>query len=250
MSAARRPGGQGSASLYGPGGLTDRTAWIEQYAPLVKRIALHMMARLPASVDASDVIQAGMVGLIDAVSRYEETQGAQFETYAVQRIRGAILDELRRNDWLPRSVRRNARRIEGAMRALEHRAGRPPQESEIAAQLNLSLADYQRMLQEARGHQILYAEDFRDPDGDALFERGAEDGREGVLDALLDEELRARVVKAVAELPDREKLVMSLYYEKELNLREIGEVMGVTESRVCQLHTQAVARLRSRLGER
>jgi RNA polymerase sigma factor for flagellar operon FliA len=249
MRAARRTAVRGGEGLYGARGLPDRSAWIEQYAPLVKRIALHMMARLPASVEASDVIQAGMVGLIDAVSRYEETQGAQFETYAVQRVRGAILDELRRNDWLPRSVRKNARRIESAIRSLEHRTGRPPLESEIAAHLELTLADYQRMLQEARGHQILYAEDFRDADGDVLFERGVADGREGVLDALLDEELRGRVAKAVESLPEREKLVMSLYYEKELNLREIGEVLGVTESRVCQLHTQAVARLRSRLGE-
>jgi len=250
MSAQRRATKRRDEGLYGSAGLADRSGWVEQYAPLVKRIALHMMARLPASVEASDVIQAGMVGLIDAVSRYEETQGAQFETYAVQRIRGAILDELRRNDWLPRSVRKNARLIEGAIRTLEHRAGRPPQESEIAAHLNLSLTDYQHMLQEARGHQILYSEDFRDPDSDSAFEGSAPDERDGVLDALLDDELRGRVVKAVEELPEREKLVMSLYYEKELNLREIGEVMGVTESRVCQLHTQAVARLRSRLVER
>ena len=249
-TAVRRSAARSGESLYRPTGYADRSRWVEDYAPLVKRVALHMMARLPASVEVNDVIQAGMVGLIDAVSRYEETQGAQFETYAVQRIRGAILDELRRNDWLPRSVRRNVRRIEDAIRKVEQRVGRPAQEGEIAAQLDLPLLDYQRLLQDARGHQILYAEDFRDSEGHAMFEQTTSDGREGLLEAMVSDELRARVAQAVAALPEREKLVMSLYYEKELNLREIGEVLGVTESRVCQLHTQAVARLRSMLAER
>jgi RNA polymerase sigma factor FliA len=231
------------------GGLADRSTWVEQHAPLVKRIAHHMMARLPASVEVDDIIQAGMVGLIDAVSRYEETQGAQFETYAVQRIRGAILDELRRNDWLPRGVRKNMRRIEAAISALEQRNGRAPSESEIAAQLRIPLSDYQSQLQDARGHQIVYAEDMLDPDGLAPAGEGEADARSGILERLVDEEFRAQIAKAVSGLPEREKMVMSLYYEKELNLREIGEVLGVTESRVCQLHSQAVARLRARLED-
>ena len=233
---------------YGPTGLpAERSGWVEQHAPLVRRIAHHIMARLPASVEVDDIIQAGMLGLIDAVSRYEHTQGAQFETYAVQRIRGAILDELRRNDWLPRSVRRNMRRIEAAISALEQKNGRAPSEGEIAGELGVPLADYQGQLLDARGHQIVYAEDYLDADGGAPAGESTADAHAGVLERLLDEEFRGQVSQAVAGLPEREKLVMSLYYEKELNLREIGAVLGVTESRVCQLHSQAVARLRAKL---
>ncbi|HUL93785.1 MAG TPA: RNA polymerase sigma factor FliA [Burkholderiales bacterium] len=227
--------------------LADRKDWIVRYAPLVKRIAHYMMARLPASVEFDDVLQAGMLGLLDAVSRYEETQGAQFETYAAQRIRGAIVDELRRNDWLPRSVRKSMRKIEVAISALEQRLGRPPTEGEIASQLSVPLEEYQHQLHQARGHQLLYSEDFNDPDGESGIDAG---GPHDILDALIDEELKQRLASGVAALPDREKTVMSLYYEKELNLREIGQVLGVTESRVCQLHSQAVARLRGKLHER
>lgn len=227
--------------------LADRKDWIARYAPLVKRIAHYMMARLPASVEFDDVLQAGMLGLLDAVSRYEETQGAQFETYAAQRIRGAIVDELRRNDWLPRSVRKSMRKIETAISALEQRLGRPPTEGEIATQLSVPLDEYQHQLHQARGHQLLYSEDFNDPDGESVIDAG---GPQDILDALIDEELRQRLAGGVAGLPEREKTVMSLYYEKELNLREIGQVLGVTESRVCQLHSQAVARLRGKLHER
>ena len=233
--------------MYSPGDLAERRDWIERHAPLVKRIAHYIMARLPASVELDDIVQAGMVGLLDAVARYEDTQGAQFETYAAQRIRGAIVDELRRNDWLPRSLRRNMRRIEGAIAALEQRLGRAPSEGEIAGQLLMPLPDYQRLLQDARGHQLLYAEDYTTPDGETLLDQGEAASRPGILEALIDEELRITLARAVDALPEREKLVMGLYYERELNLREIGEVMGVTESRVCQLHSQAVARLRAKL---
>ena len=235
--------------MYSISDLADRKDWIERYAPFVKRIAHYLIARLPASVEFDDIVQAGMVGLLDAVSRYEETQGAQFETYAAQRIRGAIVDELRRNDWLPRSLRKNMRKIEAAISVLEQRHGRAPNETEIAAQLKVSLAEYQRMLQDARGHQLLYTEDLYNTDGDSPLEAGSA-ARYDTMDALIDEELKQRLTGAVAELPEREKMIMSLYYEKELNLREIGEVIGVSESRVCQLHSQAVARLRTRLRDR
>lgn len=228
---------------YSAGDLADRKNWIEHHAPLVKRIARYMMARLPASVEFDDVLQAGMLGLLDAVSRYKATQGAQFETYAAQRIRGAIVDELRRDDWLPRSVRKSMRKIDAAISALEQYLGRPPTEREIASQLSLPLEDYQHQLYQARGHQLLYSEDFDDPEGESAPGAGPRD----ILDALIDEDLRRRLVGGVAGLPEREKTVMSLYHEKELNLREIGVVLGVTESRVCQLYSQAVARLRRKL---
>ena len=233
--------------MYETEELATRHGWIEKYAPLVRRIAHHMMARLPASVELDDLVQAGMVGLLDAISRYEETQGAQFETYAVQRIRGAILDELRESDWLPRSARKEMRRVEAAISALEQANGRTPSEKEIAGKLGLTLEDYQRMLNDARGHQILYYEDFAGPDNEQFLERRSSEDQVGVLDGLIDGELRARLAEAISGLPEREKLVMSLYYEKDLNLREIGAVLGVSESRVCQIHTQAVARLRTKI---
>ncbi|MBI5909850.1 MAG: RNA polymerase sigma factor FliA [Betaproteobacteria bacterium] len=225
----------------------DIQHYLTQYAPLVKRIAHHMMAKLPASVEIDDIIQTGMLGLLDAVNRYEESHGAQFETYAAQRIRGAILDGLRQADWLPRSFRRDLRRIEGAIAKLEQRLGRAPAESEVALELGIPLADYQKMLQEARGYQLISFEDFDHADGIDYLERHRDENGVNPLEALLDRKLRGRLVKAIAGLPEREKVVMGLYYEEELNFREIGETLGVSESRICQLHSQAIARLRSQI---
>jgi RNA polymerase sigma factor for flagellar operon FliA len=225
----------------------DTNQYLTQYAPLVKRIAHHMMAMLPASVEIDDVIQTGMLGLLDAVNRYEESHGAKFETYAAQRIRGAILDGLRQADWLPRSFRRDLRRIEGAIGKLEQRLGRAPAEHEVALELDIPLADYQKMLQEARGYQLISFEDFNHADGGDFLERHCEDKGANPLDALLDRNLRERLVKGIAGLPEREKVVMGLYYDEELNFREIGETLGVSESRICQLHSQAIARLRSQI---
>ena len=230
--------------MYDTEGNLDKDHLVEGYAPLVKRIAYQLMSRLPASVEVEDLIQNGMMGLLDAINRYEDGLGAQFETYAIQRIRGAMLDGLRENDWLPRSVRRNMRRIEEAMHVLEHQQGRAPTEAELAALLEMPLEDYQRMLQDARGHQLVYLEDFSDEDGESYFERYLTDYKNNPLALLEDADLQTRLVEAIASLPEREKLVMGLYYDEELNLREIGEVLGVTESRVCQIHSQAVARLR------
>ena len=233
--------------MYTASGNLDKEQLIMQYAPLVKRIAYHMMAKLPASVQADDVIQNGMLGLIDAVTRFEEGLGAQFETYAVQRIRGAMLDGLRDNDWLPRSLRRDMRRIEVAISSLEQKFGRQPSEGELAKALDMPLADYQKMLQEARGHQLVYLEDFGGSDDDDYLDRHLPGSESDPLATLLDKDMRDVLIKAIEDLPEREKTVMGLYYEKELNLREIGDVLGVSESRVCQLHSQAIARLRSRM---
>ncbi len=222
---------------------------LARFAPLVKRIAHHMMAKLPASVELDDVIQTGMIGLLDAIERYEESHGAQFETYAAQRIRGAILDGLRQADWLPRSFRQDLRRIEGAISRLEQRLGRAPAEQEIAQDLGVTLAEYQRMLQDARGYQLISFEDFNRVDGEDVLDHLFQDAAAGPADALADRKLRERLVASIDELPEREKLVMGLYYDEELNFREIGETLGVSESRVCQLHSQAIARLRSQLRE-
>ncbi len=230
--------------MYTAQGVLAKEQLVSKYVPLVKRVAFHLMAKLPASVEVDDLVQNGMIGLLDAMSRYEEGLGAQFETYAVQRIRGAMLDGLRDNDWLPRGARREMRRVEAAIHQLEHANGRQPSESELAAALDLSLADYQKLLLEARGHQLVYLEDLTDGQGDGFLERhGPTSGLDPL--ALLEQEgTRQALVKAIESLPEREKMMMALYYEQDLNLREIGEVLGVTESRVCQLHSQAIARLR------
>jgi RNA polymerase sigma factor for flagellar operon FliA len=233
--------------MYTATATRDTQHYLTQYAPLVKRIAHHMMAKLPASVEIDDVIQTGMLGLLDAVNRYEESHGAQFETYAAQRIRGAILDGLRQADWLPRSFRRDLRRIEAAISKLEQRLSRAPTEHEVSAELGMPLAEYQTMLQEARGYQLISFEDFNHLDGDDFLDRHCESDSANPLEALLDRKLRERLVKGIECLPEREKVVMGLYYEEELNFREIGETLGVSESRVCQLHSQAIARLRSQL---
>ena len=237
--------------MYTAEGKADRNHLLAEHAPLVKRLAHQMKAKLPPSVEVDDLIQAGMIGLLDAVSRYEETHGAQFETYAVQRIRGAMLDELRSSDWLPRSMRQNMRKVEVAMNELQQKLGRPPNESEVAKQLKLSLTDYQELLNEGGGPQLVYYEDFHDGDGNEHFlDRYCTDQSDDPLQALMNSGFRSALIEAIEALPEREKILMGLYYEQEMNLKEIGAVMGVSESRVCQLHSQAIARLRSTLREK
>ena len=236
---------------YQADGYLDVDECVVRYAPLVKRIAHHMMANLPPSVEVDDMIQAGMMGLLDAAKRYEEAQGAQFETYAVQRIRGAMLDGLRQSDWLPRGLRKNMRRIESTLNKLQQKLKRPPHEQEIADELGLPLLEYQHMLQDARGYQLVYYEDFKGTDDEPFLDRHCTaDAKTDPLQALLDDDMREVLIGAIKELPEREQKVMALYYQEELNLREIGDVLGVSESRICQLHTQAISRLRARMRSR
>ena len=232
--------------MYTATGTIDKQQYIHQFTPLVKRIAHHMMAKLPASVQLDDILQAGMMGLLDALNRYQGAFGPQFEAYAAQRVRGAILDELRQADWLPRSARRSMRRIETMVCALEQRLGRPPTEIEIAKALEVPLEEYHEMLESARGCQLVHLGDLSDAENDFLDSHEVETERTP-LDMLLQGNRRELLIRAIEELPPREKLVMGMHYQQELNLREIGEVLGVSESRVCQLHSQAVARLRARL---
>lgn len=233
--------------MYNAAGQINKDQLIQRFAPLVKRIAYHLMSRLPSSVQVDDLVQNGMMGLLDAINRFEAGLGAQFETYAAQRVRGAMLDGLRENDWLPRTLRRDFRRIEVAIAKLEQEYGRPPSEPELAAALDMSLGDYQKMLQDARGHQLVSLEDLVEDSDESFLERHLADHSAEPSKLLEDESLRQLLVAGIESLPEREKLMMALYYEQDLNLREIGEVMGVSESRVCQLHTQVVARLRARL---
>jgi len=233
--------------MYNAAGQINKDQLVQRFAPLVKRIAYHLMARLPSSVQVDDLVQNGMMGLLDAINRFESGMGAQFETYAAQRVRGAMLDGLRENDWLPRSLRRDFRRIEVAISQLEQQFGRAPSEQELANSLDMTLADYQKMLQDARGHQLISFEDMVEDGDDDFLERHLTDESSEPSKILEDQSLRQLLAQGIDLLPEREKMMMALYYEQDLNLREIGAVMNVTESRVCQLHSQAVARLRARL---
>ena len=236
--------------MYTASGKCETSGLLTQYMPMVKRLAHHMMGRLPPSVEEDDLVQAGMIGLLDAISRYDQAQSAQCEAYAIQRIRGSMIDELRQSDWMPRSARQSMRKIEKAIGMLQHQLGRQPKGSEIAASMKIPLAEYQAMLGDARGHQLLYFEDFGESDEeDSFLDKQSDKEGNMPLPQLLDANLRACIIAGIEGLPEREKLLMSLYYEEELNLREISEVFGVSEARVCQLHSQAIARIRSKLKE-
>jgi RNA polymerase sigma factor for flagellar operon FliA len=235
--------------MYTAKGQLDRNALIRQYQPLVRKLAHHMMAKLPANVQVDDLIQVGLIGLSDALSRFEATQCVQFETFATQRIRGAMLDELRENDWASRGTRKSQKDIEEAMRRLEHRLGRSPLESEIAADLGMTLVDYQSLLNKVRGTQLVYLEDMtHNPDEeDSFLDRHLGDTQADPINMLRDQRMRMALVAAIKNLPEREQHIMSMYYEEDMNLKEIAAVLDVTESRVCQLHSQSIARLRAKM---
>jgi RNA polymerase sigma factor for flagellar operon FliA len=217
----------------------DEARLVKEHLDLVKRIAWHLAARLPASVDVDDLVQAGVVGLIEAARHYSGDRGASFETYAGIRIRGAMVDELRRGDWAPRSVHRRMRDVSSAIRAIEQESGREARDAEIAEKIGASLTEYHEIVRDATQCQVLSMHAAsRDDDDDRDFDAADPNGTP--YDAIERAAFMSALTAAIGELPEREKLVMSLYYDDELNLREIGEVLSVTESRVCQLHGQAL----------
>ena len=235
--------------MYTAKGQFDREHMIRQYVPLVRRLAHHMIAKLPPNVELDDLIQVGMIGLSEALTRYEAAQGVQFETFATQRIRGAMIDELREGDWMSRGSRKSQKDIERALRRVEQKLGRVPKESEIAEELGMTLADYQDLLGKVRGTQLVYLEDMggSSDDDEGFLDRHLGDADADPMERLRDSRLRQALVDAIKTLPEREQYVMSMYYEKDLNLKEIAAVLGVTESRVCQLHSQSIARLRAKM---
>lgn len=222
---------------------------VEEYAPLVKRIAHHMMMRMPASVQVEDLIQAGMIGLLEAAQKYDASRGASFETYAGIRIRGSIVDEMRKGDWAPRSVHRNARRVSEAITAVEARIGRDAQDQEVADELGVDLNEYFSMLHDASSSRLFSFEESFGDDDNHLDAGNVSMAFISPLDGLQRESLKQSLAQAITQLPERERLVLALYYDEELNLKEIGQIIGVSESRVSQIHSQAALRLRSRLAD-
>jgi len=223
-------------------------AIVEQYGYLVKKIAYHLLARLPDSVDVDDLTQAGMMGLIEAFKRFESTKGASFETYAGIRIRGSMMDEVRKTDWAPRSVRRNGRAVTNAIKELEAKLGREVSDMEVAAHMSIDMEEYHEMIYSSMSTQLFSYEEMLDSDTSNLENINSE--FENTPYSLVEENgFQNELVKEIDNLPEREKLVLSLYYNDELNLKEIGAVLGVSESRVSQIHSQAAMRLRARLSD-
>jgi len=218
-----------------------------QHVPLVKRIAFHLMGRLPDTVLVDDLIQAGMLGLLEAVKNYDSSQGASFDTYAGIRIRGSMLDEVRRSDWTPRSVHKKSRLVSEAIREVENKLGRDARDTDIAEQLGVDLEEYNHMLQDSLGCKTLSVEELNET-GDSAF-RDAGQRQDSPADLLEEDGFQQALADAISTLPERERLVVALYYDEEFNLREIGEVLNVSESRVSQISSQAMLRLRSRLSE-
>ena len=216
---------------------------VTAHAGLVKRIALHLAARLPSNIEVDDLVQSGMVGLLEAAGNFDPSRGASFETFAGIRIRGAMLDDVRKQDWTPRSVHHKQRQVSAAIRQIEADKGRPAESAEIVEAMGITLDEYHGILQDTAGCQVFSLEETLHDHGGV---RETEDTEAVLPDQSLDRlQFRRELAAAIEGLPQREKLVLSLYYERELNLKEVGAVLGVSESRVCQIHGQALLRLRA-----
>lgn len=210
---------------------------------LVKRIAYHLIARLPSNIDLNDLMQTGMIGLLEAANNFDSSRGASFDTYAGIRIRGAMLDEVRKHDWTPRSVHQKHRQVAETVREIEVETGRAAEGHEIAERLGISLKEYHDILRDTSGCRLFSLDETLDDPG---YGRVLPASDLDTPDQALDYGQRqAQIAEAIRKLPEREQMVMSLYYERELNLKEIGEVLGVSESRVCQIHGQALIRVRA-----
>ncbi len=223
----------------------DKTVLLEQHTVLVKRIAYHLLARLPASVIVDDLIQSGMIGLFEAANNFDSTKGASFETFAGIRIRGAMLDEIRRGDWTPRSVHKNSRMVSEAIKQLEATLGRDVSDIEVAEKLDISLNAYHHILNEVSTGKILGIDDLGVSEN-ALKLDGTCHG-DDPYQSIEHGAFKKGLSECISTLPEREALVLSLYYDEELNLREIGQVLDVSESRVSQIHSQAMHRLKARM---
>jgi RNA polymerase sigma factor for flagellar operon FliA len=219
---------------------------IVRHASLVKRIAYHLLNRLPPTVQIDDLIQAGMVGLLEAASNFDADMGASFDTVAGIRIRGSMIDEIRRSDWTPRSVHRKFRSVSEAIRKIENETGQDAKDSDVAMALGIDLGEYHQILIDSSSSRIYSIDTMEENTQDAVIPGSNEDTPE---EAFNGSEYRRQLTESIRQLPEKEQLVMSLYYDDELNFREIGEILDVTESRICQLHGQALLRVKSRMSE-
>ncbi|MGJ8691903.1 MAG: RNA polymerase sigma factor FliA [Thalassotalea sp.] len=223
----------------------DKSSLLEQHTVLVKRIAYHLLARLPASVQVDDLIQSGMIGLLEASNNFDASKGASFETFAGIRIRGSMLDEIRRGDWTPRSVHKNSRMVSEAIKNLEAELGRDVSDIEVAEKLDISLNEYHHILNEVSSGKIIGIDDLGVNEDAIHYDDDAiqDDPYQNIEQVVFKKSL----ADCISTLPEREALVLSLYYDEELNLREIGQVLDVSESRVSQIHSQAMHRLKARM---
>ena len=247
ITATKQSIGQGKLST------AERDQLIIRYAPWVKFIALRMAAKLPAHIQAEDLISAGIIGLIDALDKFNPAREVQFKTYAQIRIQGAIKDELRSLDWASRSTRQKVKRLEQAYASLERELGRPPSSEEVASSMGIKMAAFEEMLDDVRGASLVSLEELgqgpASEDKSALLEALLTRQDQDPLEMLNLQDLKKALTLAIAELPEKERLVLSLYYFEELTMKEVGRVLDLTESRISQLHTQAILRLRGKLKE-
>lgn len=233
-----------SSMYYSYSGSSDL---VEQHAALVKKVAQHLLGRLPSSVLLDDLVQAGMIGLIEASQKFDGSKGASFETYASIRIRGAMLDEVRRYDWAPRSVHRNSRKVTEAIKTVEARTGRDARDVEVAEELDVSLEEYNGYLQDSTGTKLFSFDEITSHE-DSSFDIADVESAEPD-ESVEGDAFQKALADAISGLPEREQMVLALYYTEGLNLKEIGAVLSVSESRVSQIHSQAALRLRGRLDE-
>ena len=225
----------------------DQEKMLREHAELVRRIAYHLIARLPANTEVEDLIQSGMMGLLEAARNFDPSRGASFATFAGIRIRGAMIDEVRRHDWTPRSVHQKQRQVTQAINEIENETGQHAEPAQIAERLGISLDDYHGIVRDSAVSKLFSLdESFDDPTQSRriLTEDAATPD-----EAVEDHQFRKEMANEIRRLPEREQLVLSLYYERDLNLQEIGAVIGVSESRVCQIHGQALVRLRARMAK-
>lgn len=231
-------------AMYAEAQKDQRDQRIVDNVALVKRIAYHMISRLPSAIQVEDLIQAGMIGLIEASKHYDPSQGASFETYAGIRVRGAMLDEVRHSDWSPRSLHRKMRELNEAVRDIENETGRDARDHEVASRLGISLDEYHTILRDSANSKV-FSLDQADDEGHALNLSSAD---KEPFSALQKEGFQQALALSISELPEREQMVMSLYYNDELNMKEIGQVLDISESRVCQIHNQSLAKIRQKLS--
>jgi RNA polymerase sigma factor for flagellar operon FliA len=224
---------------------TDTSDLITRHLALVQKIAYHLLARLPASVLVDDLVQSGMIGLLEAARNFDASKGASFETFAGIRIRGAMLDEMRKGDWVPRSVHKNSRTIASAIDAVEKQSGEDAKEIDVANYLQISLSEYQKMLQDVNCGKLIAYEDLPNPDD--IFAQSSKTF-DSTFDHVADNQFTQQLAQLIEQLPQREALVLSLYYDEEMNLKEIGLILEVSESRVSQILSQAIHRLKSKIN--